>query len=243
MRSGIGMTTTLITDKVREMGSAFPRAVEDVARELFAPVVNEPVVRDYLTDSARRTEAEAVDPCVERLADYEIEPPAHGKGVGRYAPKTLTPPIGSLIGGKRIAALDDETRLRLRRAIVDATAVGYAGLIGVESDGEGFKPSTDVDPKKIWCLWVVRLNSEVLREVGIDKDFDSQMRGLAAERFVAELKAVGLFPKVRKRMRFNLVGQWYGQAGMLLRLIQSTQSEWDDSSDFWQITNTWPFEP
>ena len=222
--------------------TAFPDAVAESAQNVLGPIYSHPEPREYINDADRRVEAQAIERCVERFIDYETGPPSHGRGVGRYAPGSLTPPIGQLIGPQGSWPSPEE-REQLRSALRDAVAVGYVAQAGLESDGEGFSPSADVDPQKIWRLWVVRLHSETLNDVGIPKEFQNNIRHLASDRFTADLKTIGVLPRVRKRMRYGLVGQWYGQAGMLLRLIQATEDKWDLSEDLFQITNTWPFDP
>ena len=42
-------------------------------------------------------------------------------------------------------------------------------------------------------------------------------------------------------MRYGLIGKWYGQAGMVLRVLQTIETP-SSSEDIWQATNSWPFE-
>jgi hypothetical protein len=66
---------------------------------------------------------------------------------------------------------------------------------------------------------VVRLNaSETLEAIGLSDDVIKPTRDTAQTVFTARLIDLGLMPKLRKRMRYQLVGMWYGQAGMVLRL-------------------------
>ena len=44
---------------------------------------------------------------------------------------------------------------------------------------------------------------------------------MATDYFAAGLQALDLLPKLRKRMRVGALGQWYGEAGMDLRLVQA----------------------
>lgn len=224
--------------------SAFPEAVEQIARDVFAPLFEGDAKQEHLLDPKRRAEAEGVARCAERFADYELEPPEHGRGLGRYGPGSLTPPLGQLISAKKIAGLSAEEFTGLRGAITDALAVGYAGFAALEAGGEGFEPSPDVDPQKVWRLWVVRLYSDELEQAGAPKDYIDDVRGIALDRFNPRLRDLGLMPKIRKRIRFQLISQHYGQCGMMLRFIQSTEHYIGDlSNDMFQLTNTWPFEP
>jgi len=225
------------------MAESFLQATVEATRDVFEPMLTDPIPLEYIAQPGREGEATAVEPCVDRLADYEIHVPKHGKGAGRYGPGSLTPPIGKLIGSKKIAGLDTAQEARLRSAIVHAVAVGYVGMTAMEAGGENIGPRTNVDPAQMWAAWVVRLVGDSLEMAGVPENVQSGIRNMAGGPFTEELRAMDLFPRVRKRMRFQLVGQWYGQAGMVLRLIQVTGMGLDeDSPDLLQLTNTWAFE-
>ena len=66
----------------------------------------------HLNDPDRATEAAAVESCVECLIDYELDPPKDGKGVGRYGPVSILPPLGQLLG-RKLEALDEEQVLKV----------------------------------------------------------------------------------------------------------------------------------
>ena len=216
----------------------FERAVADLAQLLNL----RGHLRRYLADPARIEEAAAVTPCVDRVIEYELWPPTHGKGVGRYGPVSLSPPLGQLLGPKRINSLDADQFETLVASVTDALAIGYASMTGVESDGSGFTPTSDVVASDVWKLWVVRLHSDDLDRLGIPEDVQSGIRNMASAQLTGGLKTLKLLPRMRKRMRLGVLGQLYGKAGMMLRLVQSTFGQIDPSEDLWQLTNQWPFE-
>jgi hypothetical protein len=217
-------------------------------------------------DPARVAEAEAVAPVVERFADYEIEPPG-GKGVGRAIKIAIIPPLGSVIGEKKIGRLDDDGLEELRQCIGAPLAWGYVALAsvpGVMWGEQSVEPRPDADPSELWAAWVPQL----FAGLGPDNDtglggrtgsgpldgvhaqdrstFDRAMkaaRSRATEEFNATLNQLGLMPGRLKRMRLKLIGPKYVDAGMLLRLAQSVDLPGGDSQfgrSF--VERNWPFE-
>lgn len=224
--------------------TSFADAASWAGREAIGPQLARDESRAYLKTPERRAEAESVDPCVQWLADYELDAPAHGKGVGRYSPVTMTPPLAHLLKGKR-DKLDNQEVMQLREGIARAVGCGYVPIASLEPDVESWDAETEPDAMQIWNLWVVRLNaSETLEAIGLRDDVIKPTRDTPQAVFTARLIDLGLMPKLRKRMRYQLVGMWYGQAGMVLRLLQNggLASDLDETSDVWQLTNTWPFE-
>jgi hypothetical protein len=156
----------------------------------------------------------------------------------------MTPPLAHLLKGKR-DNLDNQEAMQLREGIARAVGCGYVAIASLEPDVESWDAETEPDAKQIWNLWVVRLNaSETLEAIGLRDDVIKPTRDTPQAVFTARLIDLGLMPKLRKRMRYQLVGMWYGQAGMVLRLLQNggLASDLDETSDVWQLTNTWPFE-
>ena len=171
--------------------------------------------------------------------DYEINPPASGKGVGRHSGK-LVPSIAHLVGSRTIASLDADQLDTLADAVSTSTAVGYLAMAGIEVDMSLPERPVQVDTRQIWNLWVVRLNGQALDQVGLPRSVQDDVTNGAAAYFTNKLREADLLPKVHKRTRYRFVGKWYGQAGMSLRLLQA--AELDPSEDLWQATNSWPFD-
>jgi len=195
----------------------------------------------YVRDARRAEEAEAVDPCVQRFVEYEVDPPADGRGVGRFAPASPAP-LGQLLDRSTVEALDDESQAILRESVALGVAIGYVGLAALESDAEGIDPRVDLDPEEAWTHWVARLDSPALDAANLDAGFQSAFRGRAADHFAAGLDAIGLLPRFRKRARIGQLAEWYGQAGMLLRLVQVGAPTVGDPDYFREVADAWPFE-
>ncbi len=242
--------------------SGFEGAVEQVG-DLLADEASsrgDDLALRRVTDSARLREAAAVAACAERLADYEIEPPSHGKGVGRAA-IAIIPPLTNLIDGKKLGRLDYAGSEQLRGSIVAPLAWGYLGLAslgGVEWDGEPIEPRLDVDPAEIWIAWASQMfgglgpgddpsQADVGPLAGVrasDGDFDRAFRAVtksAMKQFMTTVGGLGLMPRRLKRMRLKLVGQKYVESGALLRLVQGAESV-DGAAARSFVERSWPFE-
>lgn len=64
------------------MSRPFTESIQWWLDIMLEKTIEVPKQREYLEDPARLREGEAVDPCVQRFADYEFEPPrARGSGV------------------------------------------------------------------------------------------------------------------------------------------------------------------
>src|SRR4051794_20082805 len=109
----------------------FRELVGAAASDHIGPMVKEASTRDFMLDSGRATEADAVEPCVDRFAQYELFPPEVGRGVGRCSPVGMTPALGALLG-KKARGLDDEQTEAVHDAIASGVAVGYIGVAGLE---------------------------------------------------------------------------------------------------------------
>ena len=245
--------------------SSFGIAVEQT-KDAFAAEASargEDAPLERVTDPARLREAAAVAACAERLADFEIEPPSHGKGVGRGLSIAIVPPLRNLIDDKKLGRLDQAGSDELRQSILAPLAWGYLGLAsvgGVEWDGKPIEPRLDLDPAETWIAWASQMfgglgSGDDPSEAGvgplagvraIDGDFDRALRAVqrsAMEQFTAILGGLGLMPKRLKRMRLKLVGQKYVESGALLRLVQGAEPDEGDSAIARKfVEGSWPFE-
>jgi hypothetical protein len=221
--------------------SAFEESVA-AARERIEPMLSGDEPRDYLTDPHRDEEVLAVDPCAQRFAEYELDPPANGKGVARWGP-SLVPALALLAGKRRVAALDSDGREQALRAVLAALAFGYVGVTGLQPGGAKLDPSLDIPPERLWQFWVTRLNAMVAEQVGIDTATRKVITAQAADVFQDELARTGLQPRIRKRMQFAALGQRYGEAGMVLRMVQMTKpAAGDPSAQVLEGVDRWPYE-
>ena len=213
--------------------SGFAEACEQVVEELEADLIagsNEAAV-ERASDPLRLQEAEAVAPCAERFADYEVAPPSHGKGLGQAAGPALIPPLGKLVGEKNIARLDGAGRDELHRAVATSLAWGYIGLASraeVRWHGRAIEPRLDPDPGEVWNQWLPRLATgldDVEIPGGISDDrILRTARGRGRDQLTAKLREIDLLPGRLKRMRLRLVAEKYFDAGVLLRTIQGAGS-------------------
>jgi hypothetical protein len=69
------------------------------------------------------------------------------------------PALALLAGKRRIAALDSDGREQALHAVLAALAVGYVGVTALQPGGTDFDPGVDVAPKRLWQMWVARLNA------------------------------------------------------------------------------------
>jgi hypothetical protein len=223
------------------MTSPFEELV-DAARERIEPMLSGDESRAFLADPRREKEAGAVEPCARRFAEYELDPPANGKGVARWG-RSIVPALALLAGRRRIAALDSDAREQALHAVLAALAVGYVGVTALQPGGTDFDPGVDVAPKRLWQMWVARLNAIDAEQVGIDTATRKVISEQATDVFQAELAGTGLRPWIRKRMRFGALGQWYGDAGMVLRLVQLAKPvAGDPITDVPEGVDRWPFD-
>ena len=195
----------------------------------------------HLNDPDRETEAAAVESCVECLIDYELDPPKHGKGVGRYGPVSILPPLGQLLG-RKLEALDEEQVLKVRHAIRAALAMGYMGAVLVETEMIPEGPPPTAQPADTWRQWVAQLNSDVLSASEDSGNLRDLYCTMAREQFTMQLETGDLVPKRRKRKRLAALGWWYGEAGMLLRLAQTGVLKLDPISAALAQADRWPFK-
>lgn len=204
--------------------------------------MDEPQVAAFVGSADRVTEAADVQPLVERFIDYEINPPSGGPGIGRYASRSFIPPLGELLGSKRVWALSPEESAGLRTAVERSVAEGYVGMLGPESDATF--DGRPLQLEDLWNIWVVRLHGDdCLDRAGLPEESQDILRSNAEDQFVANLRGADLFPKARKRMRYRLLGRWYGHAGMVLRLFQSGGIQGDPKDDVKRHLNNWPLQP
>lgn len=219
---------------------SFRGAVEHIATGLSTRM-DEAEVAAYVANPDRVYEAEEVQPLVGRFIDYEINPPVGGPGIGRYANRSFIPPLGELLGAKRVEALTGDEAGALRTAAERSIAEGYVGMLGPEY-GATFDGQR-LDLEDLWNIWIVRLNGDdALDLAGFATESQDILRANAEDQFVQSLRGANLFPKARKRMRYRLLGKWYGQAGMLLRLFQIGGVQGDPKQDLKRHLNSWPLE-
>lgn len=197
-----------------------------------------PDAPSYITDEKRVEEARRVERCVELLGEYELFGDRHG--LGRVANVSLVPPLGKLVGARNVRSLSEDEIASYLSAINHAAAVGY--MNGIQAQGpDADDAPAETDLEAIWQLWVVRLwQSEVLAQYGMAESRQDIMRQEGEQAFMGRLQQAGLLPMVRKRMRYQNLGKYYGQAGCMLRLFQIAGLEDQAGRDWRQVVNRWP---
>lgn len=200
-----------------------------------------PKQREYLEDPARLREGEAVDPCVQRFADYEFEPP-EGKGVGRGRGVIVTPLAEQL--GKSLAGLDASGLEALRRSVIDCLAIGYMALAWYQAGrGEPPNPEPRGDPQELWERWTVRQGTarKAFKKAQLD-ELETMAWNMAKGQFFHDVTEQGAY-KLRDKGNVGQLGIFYGRAGMLLRLFQSTtEFDLEPHKSQREATGLWPFE-
>lgn len=222
------------------MGRPFAESVQWWL-DLTLPKIDAPERREYLEDPARLREGEAVDPCVQRLVDYELAPP-EGKGVGRGR-GVIVEPLAEEIS-KTFNGLDAAGVAALRRPIVDSLTIGYMMLALYQANHpEPPTPELGEAPRELWGRWAVRQGTarKAFKEAGLE-ELDNMAWPLAANTFVADLEEQDVYT-LRYKGNIRQLGIFYGRAGMLLRLFQSTTAfDLEPHKSQAKASGLWPFE-
>ena len=223
----------------------FVSAVERVRDRLVESVNPQAVdaaALAYVQDDERFSEAETVEPCVLRFAVAEVTPPSNGKPVGRYAGLSVAPPIGTYL---RRSQDRESVALSARRLVIGAVAHGYFAMVEADAlskPGQG--QEVDVVPgrlaEEIWGYWVTNMSTGgVLKTVAHARAID-EVAAVAGEQLWKGLQELGLAGWRRGRKVYT--GTLYGEAGMLLRVLQTDRFQPDARATMLTATNAWPFE-
>lgn len=200
----------------------------------------------YVQDEARLSEADEVAPCVLRFVTAEISISAGSKPVGRFAGGTKTswaPPIGSYMPRSR------ETRTSLptvlRRLAVEAVAQGYFAMVEAEALGRVEKgPSISLVQGRtaewVWPFWVTNISTGELLRAAAHPEAVRRVANACGENVFNGLQGVGLGRWRRAWKRST--GSFYGEAGMLLRMLQTDLFEPGARDEVLTLTNAWPFD-
>lgn len=223
------------------MSRPLPESIQWWLDTMLPNVIDSPKQREYLEDPVRLREGEAVDPCVQRFADYEFDPP-EGKGVGRGRGVIVAPLAQEL--RKALADVDASGREALRRSVIDCLAIGYMTLAWYQAGrGEPPNPEPGVDPRELWERWTVRQGTarKAHKKAQLD-ELETMAWKMAEGQFAADLQKHGAY-RLRDKGNIGQLGIFYGRAGMLLRLFQST-SEFDlePHKSQREAAGLWPFE-
>jgi hypothetical protein len=225
------------------MGSTqFAGLMRNAANERILPALIRDDAKQYLEASERDAEAALVEPLAVAFTRYEVYPPAHGKGLGRYSPVSLIPPVGSLLR-KKVA--DPETALGIEQAVMRTLAVGYCMLASTAPQGEekGMNPAVveGRDLEAMWAFWVTNSHSGYAGKI-MAPDFSDAVTTISEAEFLTDLDEADAMPKLGKRTKLHLLARAYGEAGVLLRHVQTgTLSDGRLHGDVVaQVTMNWP---
>ena len=223
----------------------FVEAVAHVGDRLVAtlnPQTVAPEALAYVQDDQRLAEAQAVAPCVVRFMAAEINPPADGKPIGRFAGVTVAPPVGTYLRKAR----DREAAIGAVRGLVAAAlAHGYFSMVesealGAAGQGPEIKVVAGRSAIEIWAFWVTNMSTGDLLRAAADAKAIDQVTGVAGRQFADGLQRAGLGGWRRGRRPFT--GIFYAEAGMLLRMLQTDRFEPGPRVQILTATNAWPFE-
>lgn len=191
----------------------------------------------YMRADARLYEAETVAPCVARFVTAEVRPPRNTKPVGRFSGASVTPPIGKYLGS-RLGAHETEVRCLVTKAV----AVGYFAMITLEGQTPSLEAWVvpDRDAETIWPYWVTNVGTGQMVRNALPPDDVDMIGRMCHEDFSRGLRELGLGRWRLGGTRF--VGALYGEAGLLLRALQTRNFQPDSRSDVLAATNLWPFE-
>lgn len=222
----------------------FSTTLADVISTVLATGPN-PSASPYLTNDERRSEAARVDAIVSRFADAELDVSDRTNGVGRFAPKSLAPPLHRSLG-QRLVDADAQTVETVRVSVQWALAVGYSAMIDAEeanlNSNSKIEIRSDRSQAELWNFWVVHFNTGLVGEF-LPKDYLSNVRHIGGDALLHELRSAGVAPRFRSG-RIRYVGMLYAQIGLLLRMIQTdaiSDASFLEKGEL-QLMNNWPAE-
>jgi hypothetical protein len=226
----------------RTGADAFVSAALAVRDKLLSVPLAHPEIADYMRSDERLAEARVVAPCALRLVTAELRPPTETKPVGRFGPTPLFPPIGKYLG-RRIESRD--VHAAVRRLVLQSLAQGYFTMINAEGGAAVMKDiRINVVPDRVaedvWPYWVTNMGpGGMLRRVAGEK-LILGVETACGEDLFRGLRALGLVGWRRGRTRS--IAAFYGEAGMLLRVLQTDNFQPSPQDELLTATNVWPFE-
>jgi hypothetical protein len=192
---------------------------------------------DYMREDGRLTEAASMTPCVTRIVTSELHPPRDGAPVGESSGRV--PPLGRLLPGL------GQHEAAVRHLVMVTVAYGYFAMIDAEAiaaiGGQPIRPIVACrSAEEVWPYWVTNMSSGTLLAQVSGKKEIGKVQNICGESLYQGLLDLGLVGRRRRKVPY--VGRFYGQAGMLLRVLQSNTLVAQPASESLPITNRWPFE-
>lgn len=126
-----------------------------------------------------------------------------------------------------------------------ALAHGYFAMIDAETStrqAQGIEVHVDRDrtAEDLWPYWVTNMNTGRLLRDSVDSAFVTQVSTACGEDLLHGLREVRLAGW--RRGRRPATGALYGEAGMLLRFMQTDNFTPGAKSDLLTVTSEWPFD-
>jgi hypothetical protein len=170
------------------------------------------------------------------------QPPANGAPVGRFG-RVIWPPIGTYM--RRSRETGDVITPRVRSLAMDGLAHGYVAMVEAEALGKTHEgPEVHVvrgrNAEDVWPYWVTDMSRGRLLGAVADPDAVRQVANAAGRNLVQGLQELGLGRSRRGRRFFT--GYLYGEAGMLLRHLQTDRFQPDLMTEVVVASKAWPFE-
>jgi hypothetical protein len=192
----------------------------------------------YVREQERIVEAASVAPCVTRLVTSELHPPRDGTPVGPFSNR-IVPPLG------RFLPHLGEHESAVRRLVLDAVAYGYFAMIDAEATAVvAAGPLTPVaacrTAEQVWPYWVTSMSTGRLLAEATSNAYINSVESVCGEELYRGLLKLGLVG--RRRRKIPYMGHFYGQAGMLLRFVQTDNFVPGPESELRATANRWAFE-
>jgi hypothetical protein len=172
---------------------------------------------DYVRAGERVLEAQAVGPCVWRMAYGELD--RTGAFTASRTGLPGSPPSLASKLGSRLSRAPLDTHVSLVEAIYRATALGYNAWLEQEANGPAeARRIADRSIEDVWAFWSADFRQ--MLETVTSKAWASGVRTAGAESLVQDLKSLKL-ARLLGGSKVNQLGMVYSTAGVWLRVTQT----------------------
>jgi hypothetical protein len=172
---------------------------------------------DYVRGDERLLEAQAVGPCVWRMAYGELD--RTGRLTASRTRLPGSPPSLASKLGSRLSCAPVETYVSRVGAIYRATALGYSAWLEQEAAGPvEERRIAHRSTEDIWTFWSTDFRQ--MLETVTSKEWASGVRTAGAQSLVRDLKSLKL-ARLFGGSKVNQLGYVYAQAGVWLRVTQT----------------------
>jgi hypothetical protein len=230
------MTESLRARNCSESGRSWRRTVE----RFIADGAEGDEAR-YVRDLTREDEVAAVDGCLRRLVTAELDIDDARMPIGRFA--NVVAPPGRLYRSALVRA-SDENKAEARDAVMDTLMIGYFWCCLLEVTARTpIKVVLGRAERDIWRCWVPHITGGSPKEhFGFAVENLKTPHALAAKHLSERFKALRLLPRFGKRIRLQVLGESYADAGIVLRLMQSMPDAPMQNNLFNALAVTWQYD-